>query len=147
MSNTISKIKLPNGSVYNLQDKTSGYITINDVPKELYQCTYGTTTYAEVTAALNAGKLPVCFYDNKEYVYVGLSSTNRYTFSSQLFDTQRFISVNNSDSWVTGVNNFEVTSNKVTSISSSSTDAQYPSAKCVYDFVTAAITTTLNTPV
>ena len=30
---------------------------------------------------------------------------------------------------------FEQTSNKVTSISSSSTDTQYPSAKCVYDIV------------
>ena len=29
----------------------------------------------------------------------------------------------------------EVTSNKVTSISSSSTDTQYPSAKCMYDIV------------
>jgi hypothetical protein len=31
--------------------------------------------------------------------------------------------------------NMEVTTNKVTSISSSSTDTQYPSAKCVYDIV------------
>ena len=30
---------------------------------------------------------------------------------------------------------FERTSNKVTSLSSSSTDTQYPSAKCVYDIV------------
>lgn len=29
----------------------------------------------------------------------------------------------------------EDTSNKVTSLSSSSTDTQYPSAKCVYDLV------------
>ena len=101
--------------------------------KELYVCTYGTTTYAEITTALSAGKVPVCFYDNKQYVYVGLSSTNRYTFASQLFDTQRYISVNSSDSWGAGNNNFEVTANKVKSISSSSTDGQYPSAKCVYD--------------
>ena len=31
--------------------------------------------------------------------------------------------------------NFEVVSNKVTTLSSSSTDTQYPSAKCVYDLV------------
>ena len=30
---------------------------------------------------------------------------------------------------------YELLSNKVTSISSSSTDTQYPSAKCVYDLV------------
>ena len=30
---------------------------------------------------------------------------------------------------------FEYTANKVTSLSSSSTDLQYPSAKCVYDII------------
>ena len=33
------------------------------------------------------------------------------------------------------VSNMEVTTNKVTSLSSSSTDTQYPSAKCVWDLV------------
>lgn len=33
------------------------------------------------------------------------------------------------------VSNMEVTTHKVTSLSSSSTDTQYPSAKCVYDLV------------
>lgn len=33
------------------------------------------------------------------------------------------------------VNGREETTNKVTSLSSSSTDTQYPSAKCVYDLV------------
>ena len=32
-------------------------------------------------------------------------------------------------------NEIEVNTNKVTSISSSSTDDEYPSAKCVYDIV------------
>lgn len=35
----------------------------------------------------------------------------------------------------TGTLNFEVTSNKVTSISSVSTNDEYPSAKCVYDII------------
>lgn len=30
---------------------------------------------------------------------------------------------------------FEASNNKVTSLSSSSTDIQYPSAKCVYDLI------------
>jgi len=34
-----------------------------------------------------------------------------------------------------GLNNKQDTSNLVTSISSSSTDTQYPSAKCVYDLI------------
>lgn len=36
---------------------------------------------------------------------------------------------------VTGLSSYETTSNKVTTISSGSTDTQYPSAKCVYDIV------------
>lgn len=36
---------------------------------------------------------------------------------------------------IPSLSGYEVTSNKVTSISSSSTDSQYPSAKCVYDIV------------
>lgn len=41
----------------------------------------------------------------------------------------------------------ELVANKVTTLSSSSTDTQYPSAKCVYNAITNAITTTLNTEV
>ena len=41
----------------------------------------------------------------------------------------------NSDTLDTAVYGKEDTSNKVTSISASSTDAQYPSAKCMYDLI------------
>ena len=42
------------------------------------------------------------------------------------------------------VDNMQTTGNLVTSISSSSTDTQYPSAKCVYDII-GDIETTINT--
>ena len=44
--------------------------------------------------------------------------------------------------------NMEETTNKVTSLSSSSTDTQYPSAKCVYDLIgdVETILATLTTP-
>ena len=41
-------------------------------------------------------------------------------------------SVNGQSGGVTGI---QTTSNLVTSVSSSSTDSQYPSAKCLYDMV------------
>lgn len=46
------------------------------------------------------------------------------------------------------ISNMEVTTNKVTSLSSSSTDTQYPSAKCVYDLIgdIQTILATLTTP-
>ncbi len=52
------------------------------------------------------------------------------------------MSINNNkiDSVATAMDNkFEKTSNKVTSLSSNSTDTQYPSAKCVYDLIGDAI--------
>lgn len=45
--------------------------------------------------------------------------------------TNQFVTTSEKQTW----NNKENTTNKVTSISSSSTDTQYPSAKCVYDIV------------
>jgi len=43
--------------------------------------------------------------------------------------------INNTSLLGSGDISTEVTTNKVTSLSSSSTDTQYPSAKCVYDLV------------
>lgn len=47
---------------------------------------------------------------------------------------QMFISKGTLENVITG-KNLETTDNKVTSLSSSSTDTEYPSAKCVYDLV------------
>lgn len=49
--------------------------------------------------------------------------------------------------WINASTGNEITTNKVTSLSSSSTDAQYPSAKCVYDLIgnVETILTTLTT--
>lgn len=102
---------------------------------ELFYCTYDTTTHAEITQALSDGKLPVCIYSNRFYKYDLKSPTDRYTFNAHYADTIYTISVPANNTWSAGSTQFEITSNKVTSISSSSTDAQYPSAKCVYDIV------------
>lgn len=120
----------------------SGFITINDVPQEIYWCTYGTTTYAEVTQALNDGKLPVALDGKVYYIYSGTWS-QFYTFSRLYninYTNAYSIYLNSTDnSWSrSGGVGLERTSNKATSISSSSTDVQYPSAKCVYDNIEAA---------
>ena len=54
-----------------------------------------------------------------------------------------FIGYGTLKNYLTHISN-EVATNKVTSLSSSSTDTQYPSAKCVYDLV-GDIATTLDT--
>ena len=102
---------------------------------ELFECTYGTTTYAEITQALSEGKFPYVKYGTTIYYYSAVASTYCY-FSSQNGITNNRVMINTStNSWTTSNVYLENISNKVTSISASSTDTQYPSAKCVYDAI------------
>lgn len=41
---------------------------------DMFYCTYGTTTSAQIDAAISAGKVPVCVYQSQRYSYVGLSN-------------------------------------------------------------------------
>lgn len=109
--------------------------TLNvSIPTELFYCTYGVTTYAEITTALSAGKLPICDYGYHLYIYNNKNTTsNYYAFTNIDGNYEQHIRVNTANEWSGSGVTMEVTSNKVTSISGSSTDAQYPSAKCVYD--------------
>ena len=65
--------------------------------------------------------------------------------------TARTITIQLSGAWTKTETTYQSTSNKTTTLSASSTDTQYPSAKAVVDYTTtaiaSAITTTLNTPV
>ena len=112
--------------------------------KELFYCTYGTTTFAQVTQALSDGKLPICLYnDNRYYIYCSSTSTV-HRFSSAQSDYIRYVTINDSNVWATSAYNLELATNKVTSISSSSTDTQYPSAKCVYDYAQPTLVSGTN---
>lgn len=61
---------------------------------ELYFCTYGTTTFAEITAALAAGKLPVCIYNDVCYQYAGISNVY-HCFTAILTTSARRLYVKN----------------------------------------------------
>ena len=67
---------------------------------------------------------------------------NEQTLESSINDVLVYVDMNFPD-----ISGKENTSNKVTSLSSSSTDTQYPSAKCVYDIVgdIETVLTTLTT--
>ena len=45
-------------------------------PTEIFWCTYGTTTSAEITAAVTAGKIPACIYDDCCYIYAERTSSS-----------------------------------------------------------------------
>lgn len=113
---------------------------------EVFVAEYGVTTYAEITSAINDGKTIFCKHilnDNGDvhisygilslYNYFEGSTPFSYTFNC-VDNYENFpMTVTSSDVWSEGYVYFENDSNKVISISSSSTNAQYPSAKCVYD--------------
>lgn len=103
---------------------------------ELFECTYGTTTYAEITQAISDGKLPYCDYNGYRYFYSGIYNSYHYLrgiTSSTSISYVRCYSGNNA--WTTAGSAIQTVANKVNSISSASTDTQYPSAKCVYNAI------------
>lgn len=112
----------------------NGFITLPDVPSELYWCTYGTTTYTEITTAIAAGKLPVCIYNNKMYIYC-LKEGQFYFFTSAYITSSYYLRINTSNTWAIGNALLQNTNALVTTLSSSSTNTEYPSAKAVYDAI------------
>ena len=65
------------------------------------------------------------------------NDTSSYVFSSPLDSEGNYLWIDqdNHDSYIGGINQVELTSNKDTSISSASNNTMYPSSKAVYDFV------------
>lgn len=75
----INAIKLPDGNKYNLVDETSGYITSSDIPTEIFIAINGTTTFAEVETAYNAGKA-IFVKDRENFVALTNASSTQFTF-------------------------------------------------------------------
>ena len=66
--------------------------------EEVFIATYGTTTQAQVQAAASAGKVIVCFYGSRVYVYAGESAAGYSQFTSVLYDKAYRVYLRNS-SW------------------------------------------------
>lgn len=114
-----------------LSDQTDLQNALNNAD-EIFDVTYNTTTYAEISTALANGKLPVCNYGNRTYIYC-LTAGDIYYFTAAYAPYIYILRCYPTSLWNATDYVLEQTSNKVTTISSASTDTQYPSAKCVYD--------------
>lgn len=104
---------------------------------EVFCATYNSTTAAEIGNAYSAGKLVVCVYSNRVYTLSEKDATYYYFDSIYRLSDKWIRCKIADDSWGTGSDSAQNANNKVTSISASSTNSQYPSAKAVYDFVKA----------
>lgn len=101
-------------------------------PKEIFMATYGTTTYADIVAAYNAGKEVMVARGSKYYHLYAAYADNCY-FSAMYGTDAKKMYVSTANAWSEEEMSLENAGNKVTTLSGESTDAQYPSAKCVYD--------------
>lgn len=103
------------------------------IPSEIVWFTYGTSTHDEIIAAHSAGKVCAIYYDEKIYYLTLFWEDEGLSFTSPQQEGLDTIWVDYSDEWHEVNNTVETVLHKVISISSSSTDQQYPSAKCVYN--------------
>lgn len=87
----------------------------------------GKPTFATVATSGSYNDL-----SNKPTIPVVPTNVSAFTNDAGYLTSAPVTSVNGQTGEVTGL---QTTGNKVTSLSSSSTDTQYPSAKCVYDLV------------
>ena len=119
----------------------SGDLTISG-SSDLFECTYGTTTYADVIQAISDGKMP--YVKRNNYIlFVNLVSTSYIRFGSAYYNEITYALLTSANAWSLGTANVQRINEKVTSISSASTDLQYPSAKCVYDAISTITTSGL----
>jgi len=93
---------------------------------------YGVTTLAEILAAVAAGKMALAKSGSLYFAFSDIGDD--YAIFFRIADDGEIYVVSlNGQGW----NEFsfypEDTANRATSLSAQSTDAQYPSAKCVYD--------------
>ena len=101
-------------------------------PSDVFVATYGSTTYGEVMAANSAGKVVVVKYNSIIYTLTEASSTCIF---SALDGSSRIntLWLSAPDAWGAVTKQAETTDNKVTEITESAADVQYPSAKAVKD--------------
>lgn len=119
---------------------------IPDVP-DRFVAQYGSTIYAAITAALDAGKTVVANRSGVIYEYCGQDAHNGYRFIAidgnitvvdTLIFAAKIVAVSSSNTWTFNNATLETALDIVTSIDAQSTNAQIPGAKAVYDAIQAA---------
>jgi hypothetical protein len=99
---------------------------------EILVVEYGKTTFQEVHDAYYAGKYIIFEFANNVFHINRVTASDIYFISVNGTIVYR-IGLNNENNWYQNTFQNEQSTNKVTTLSKSSTDTQYPSAKAVYD--------------
>lgn len=111
-----------------------GNIEIEGAESSVFEAVYGVTTYDEIAEAYNAKKHIIVWREKKIYNLSYFDNTSA-TFTALSMTVVSRISCK-PIGWVKNPDTaLEESNNKTTSLSSASTDTQYPSAKAVYDAI------------
>ena len=110
-----------------------------DAADKVIEVKYGVTTYDEVKALVDAGKLPIAYYDEKFYVFALNDSGNIYltcATSGRIY----YIRVDNvNNAW--NANNYKLelpdNNKKTTIIGNESSNTYYPTTKAVANYAEA----------
>lgn len=113
---------------------------VNSLSGSLFVARRGITTYAEITAAMTANKIVICYDNNHMYrCTMRSSSTGPWVFTAEYWNTNSAViyglQVTSADVWTYKEQTLVLNSHIETALSSSSSDAHVPSAKCVYDLI------------
>lgn len=105
---------------------------VDELGQPIFKAVYGETKIEEIIAAYESGKVVHCDYNGLCYTLARISNGEAFlTANIGMFTYRLQCSANGI--WAPNAYSLEIQSNKVTFLSSSSTDTQYPSAKAVYD--------------
>ena len=109
-------------------------------PAEVFWAEYGVTTAAEIDAAVAAGKQLFCINGGYIHTYAGKDSNYHYFFAivANIYFRRLSLSISGG-AWAFHNLGVERTADKVASLSSASTNTQYPSAKATYDAINPAV--------
>lgn len=122
--------------------KQQARTNIGATAPEIFWATYGTTTAAEIDAAVTAGKQVLVFDGGWVYTYVGKDTGYHYFFGVVGNITYRRIQVQISTSgWARHAIAVQGSSDKVQTIEGNETsESKYPSTKAVADFAVQSLT-------
>ncbi len=127
-------------------EQSQARTNIGATAPEVFWATYGTTTAAEIDAAVAAGKAIFCFYSGRLYKfdYSNTVVTNGLIQFSTLLDASKYYLYckHGDNTWLNGSLSLQVTSNKVNSWQSTPDNTHYPSEKLVKDSLDTKIDNT-----
>lgn len=129
-----------NGDEYSMLGGGTINIPTGGGSSDLFECTYGTTTYAQITQAISEGKLPYVFRNNIFYLFTNMTESAINFRCLQGTLQVGYITLTSPNSWGSaGYSNAERASNKVTSWQATPDNTHYPSEKLVYDTIQSVI--------